>query len=67
MYFAVLKLKNVIAACYKNDDADLFLQESTEKAVYLEYDGSLQYLGGENFAKIPCIYSNMVINNMLRR
>lgn len=54
MYFDVLELKKVIATCYKNDDADLFSQENTEKAVYLEYDGSLKYTGEEDFAKIPC-------------
>lgn len=54
MYFDVLELKRVIATCYKNIDADLFSQESTEKAVYLEYDGSIKYSGEEDFAKIPC-------------
>ena len=54
MYFDVLELKRVIATCYKNNDADLFSQESTEKAVYLEYDGSIKYSGEEDFAKIPC-------------
>ena len=53
MYFDVLELKRVIATCYKNNDADLFSQESTEKAVYLEYDGSIKYSGEEDFAKIP--------------
>ena len=54
MFFAVLELNKVIATCYKNDDADLFSQESTEKAVYLEYDGTIKYTGEEDFAKIPC-------------
>lgn len=54
MFFDVLELKKVIATCYKNDDADLFSQEATEKAVYLEYDGSIKYTGEEDFAKIPC-------------
>ena len=54
IYFDVLELKKVIATCYKNDDADLFSQESTEKAVYLEYDGSIKYSGEQDFAKIPC-------------
>ncbi|MBP5446998.1 MAG: restriction endonuclease subunit M, partial [Treponema sp.] len=54
MYFDVLELKKVIATCYKNDDADLFSQEATEKAVYLEYDGKIKYTGEEDFEKIPC-------------
>ena len=28
--------------------------EKTEKAVYLEYDGSIKYSGEQDFAKIPC-------------
>ena len=54
IYFDVLELKKVIATCYKNDNADLFSQGKTEKAVYLEYDGSIKYSGEEDFAKIPC-------------
>ncbi len=54
IYFEVLGLKKVIATCYKNNDADLFTQEATEKAVFLEYDGSLKYTGEQDFAKIPC-------------
>ena len=54
IYFEVLGLKKVIATCYKNNDADLFSQETTEKAVYLEYDGSIKYSGEADFAKIPC-------------
>ena len=34
IYFEVLGLKKVIATCYKNNDADLFSQEATEKAVF---------------------------------
>lgn len=54
IYFDVLELKKVIATCYKNDNADLFSQGMTEKAVYLEYDGSVKYTGEQDFAKIPC-------------
>jgi hypothetical protein len=32
-------LKKLIATCYKSQDADLFSQKSSEKAVYLEYTG----------------------------
>lgn len=54
IYFNVLGLKKVIATCYKNNDPDLFSQETSEKAVYLEYDGNLEYTGEKDFAKIPC-------------
>lgn len=54
MYFEVLELKKVIATCYKSNDADLFSQGATEKAVYLEYDGSIKYSGEKDFSKIPC-------------
>lgn len=54
IYFEVLGLKKVIATCYKNNNPDLFSQETTEKAVYLEYDGSIKYSGEQDFAKIPC-------------
>ena len=54
MFFEVLELKKVIATCYKNNNADLFTEESTEKAVYLEYDGSIKYTCEEDFSKIPC-------------
>lgn len=32
-------LKKLIATCYKNQDADLFSQHNSEKAIYLEYTG----------------------------
>ena len=54
IYFEVLGLKKVIATCYKNNDPDLFSMKKTEKAVYLEYDGSIKYFGEQDFAKIPC-------------
>lgn len=34
-----LKLKKLIATCYKNQDVDLFSQNNSEIAIYLEYDG----------------------------
>ena len=37
--FEHLGLKKLIATCYKNQDIDLFSQESSEKAVYIEYYG----------------------------
>lgn len=54
IYFEVLGLKKVIATCYKNNDADLFSEEKSEKAVYLEYDGNPKYTNESDFAKIPC-------------
>ena len=42
-YFALnfekLGLKKLITTCYKNQDIDLFSQNTSEKAIYLEYTG----------------------------
>ncbi|MCB6062670.1 adenine-specific methyltransferase EcoRI family protein [Flavobacterium psychrophilum] len=32
-------LKKLIATCYKSQDADLFSENKSERAIYLEYDG----------------------------
>lgn len=37
--FEHLGLKKLIATCYKNQNADLFSQNDSEKAIYLEYNG----------------------------
>lgn len=37
--FEKLGLKKLIATCYKNQDMDLFSQNNSEQAIYLEYDG----------------------------
>lgn len=37
--FENLGLKKLIATCYKNQNADLFSEHDSEKAIYLEYDG----------------------------
>lgn len=37
--FEHLGLKKLIATCYKNQNADLFSQNDSEQAIYLEYDG----------------------------
>lgn len=37
--FEKLGLKKLITTCYKNQNADLFSEHNTEKAVYLEYKG----------------------------
>ncbi len=38
--FNDLELKKLITTCFKNDKMDLFSEGKTEKAIYLEYDGS---------------------------
>ena len=45
--FEKLKLKKLIATCYKNQDMDLFSQNKSEKAIYLEYEGD------KNNNKVP--------------
>ena len=37
--FEKFGLKKLIATCYKNQDADLFSQKKSDKAIYLEYTG----------------------------
>jgi len=37
--FEKLGLKKLITTCYKNQNADLFSQNDTERAIYLEYEG----------------------------
>ena len=37
--FKHLGLKKLITTCYKNQDANLFSQNNSEKAIYLEYSG----------------------------
>lgn len=45
--FENLGLKKLITTCYKSQETDLFLEEESEKAVFLEYNGDL------NGNKIP--------------
>src|SRR3989339_324949 len=45
--FENLGLKKLIATCYKNQDVNLFSQNNSEKAIYLEYTGD------KNGDKIP--------------
>ncbi len=45
--FENLKLKKLITTCYKNQDVNLFSQNASEKAVYLEY------YGDRNGNKVP--------------
>jgi hypothetical protein len=37
--FEVLELKKLIATCYKNREIDLFSENKSEQAIYLEYNG----------------------------
>jgi hypothetical protein len=37
--FEKLELKKLITTCYKNQDMDLFSQNSSEQAIYLQYEG----------------------------
>ncbi|MEM0518822.1 adenine-specific methyltransferase EcoRI family protein [Aequorivita flava] len=37
--FEKLGLKKIITTCYKNQDMDLFSQNESEQAIYLEYEG----------------------------
>src|SRR5665647_1724499 len=37
--FEKLGLKKLIATCYKSQEVDLFSQNDSEEAIYLEYDG----------------------------
>lgn len=46
--FRQLGLKKVIATCYKNQQRDLFSQNNSEHAIYLEYGG-----GGKKNAPVP--------------
>ena len=67
--FESLGLKKLIATCYKNQDMDLFSQNTSEKAIYLEYTGDkngdkipnpeeigIHYLNGDgDFRSAECI------------
>jgi hypothetical protein len=41
--FKHLKLKKLIATCYKNQEPDFFCRNKPEKAVFIAYDGSNYY------------------------
>jgi hypothetical protein len=47
--FEHLVLKKLITTCYKNQDSDLFSENESEKAIYLEYTGD------KNGNKVPDI------------
>ena len=45
--FRILGLKKLITTCYKNQQMDMFSQNDSERAIYLEYDGT------ENETAVP--------------
>ena len=47
--FKSLRLKKLIASCYRNRDPGLFSRHDSERAVWLEYDGA------KNDGKIPAV------------
>jgi hypothetical protein len=64
--FEHLGLKKLIATCYKSQDMDLFSEQKSEKAIYLEYTGDkngnkvpdpqeigIQYLKGDGDFRSP--------------
>lgn len=67
--FESLGLKKLITTCYKNQNADLFSEHKSEKAIYLEYNGDrndnkvpdpeeigIKYLEGDgDFRSSECI------------
>lgn len=75
--FKVLGLKKLITTCYKNQNADIFSQNDSEKAIYLEYTGDneanhiergIKYLSGDgDFRSQECIdllkQSDIIVTN----
>ena len=74
--FEVLELKKLIATCYKNQDVDLFSENKSDEAVYLEYTGNhneqditeIKYLKGDgDFRSKECVEllkeSDIVVTN----
>ena len=43
--FRLLGLKKLVTTCYKNQQADMFSQHDSERAIYLEYDGTQNETG----------------------
>ena len=50
--FARLGLKKLITTCYKNRQIDMFSQHDAEKAIYLEYDGTVNENGVPSIEEI---------------
>jgi len=59
--FNHLGLRRVITTCYKNQDADLFSENKSERAVYLVYDGDSDHVvikplrGDGDFRSRECV------------
>lgn len=49
LQFHELGLKKLVATCYKNQQMDMFSKHDSERAIYLEYDGT------ENSTGIPSV------------
>ncbi len=50
--FGRLGLKKLITTCYKNQQMDMFSQHDAEKAIYLEYDGTVNENGVPSIEEI---------------
>lgn len=50
--FKVLGLKKLIATCYKSNNADLFSENNSEQAIFLEYTGYNNENSNTDFAEI---------------
>ena len=50
--FARLGLKKLITTCYKNQQMDMFSRHDAEKAIYLEYDGTVNENGVPSIEEI---------------
>ena len=75
--FARLGLKKLITTCYKNQQMDMFSQHDAERAIYLEYDGTvnengvpsideigIHHLHGDgDFRSEECIDADIVVTN----
>lgn len=60
LHFKDYGLKRLICTCYKNNDVDLFSENNTEEAVYLDYSGDDTDLTSTDFAKaeVKPLHSN---------
>ena len=54
--FRSLGLKKLITTCYKNQQTDLFSQNKSEKAIWLEYDGTVNETGIPSVEEIGVNY-----------
>jgi hypothetical protein len=54
--FKKLGLKKLITTCYKSINPDLFSQNDSERAIYIEYEGSENENGVPNIDEIGIVY-----------